>query len=121
MSKRLSIFIVTAATAAAVAVASGVAMASSGAEAAKPKVVPIVMAEPGCHWFQVNGKNKLKLVVKGKTAFRNLDEAALIFAGKKFHRLVPVGKTLTIARKGVYHITMVKQASDDNHLLLVVK
>jgi hypothetical protein len=121
MSKRLSITIVAAVAASAVAVASGVATASSGASAVKPRVVPIVMADPGCHWFRVAGKNQTKLVVTGATSFLNQDEAALIFAGKGLHRLLPVGKTLTIARKGVYHITMVKQAPDDNHLLLVVK
>jgi hypothetical protein len=121
MSKHLSISIVVAVTAAAVAVASGVATASSGASAAKPKVVPIVMHDPGCHWFMVGGKYKLSLTVKGATTFRNVDEAALIFKGKNFTRQLPVGKSLTITKRGVYHITMVDQAPDDNHLLLVVK
>ena len=120
MSKRVTIsFLITAVAAAALALTSGAASAAPAA--AKLKVVPIVMKDPGCHWFSVGGKNLAKLTVNGKTAFRNLDEAALIFSGKAFHKLLPVGKTLTIANKGVYHITMVKQAPDDNHLLLVVK
>jgi uncharacterized membrane-anchored protein len=125
MSKRITIyFLATAAAAALLAVMSSMAAASStsaSVTASKPRVVPIVMADPGCHWFQVAGKNKKKLVVNGKTTLRNLDEAALIFKGKKYHRRLAVGKTLTIAKAGVYHITMVKQAPDDNHLLLVVR
>lgn len=126
MSARITISLLAAAVAAVlVAAASSMAAASSSSAAsaasAKPKLVPIVMADPGCHWFRVNGKNTAKLVVKGPTAFRNLDEAALIFKGNGSTRNVAVGKTLTVSKRGVYHITMVKQHSDDNHLLLVVK
>jgi hypothetical protein len=118
MTKRLAVYVLLAALAGTL-LASGVAAASSGKAA--PKVVPIVMADPGCHWFSVNGKNTTKLVVKGARTFRNLDEAALIFVGKKFHKQLAVGKSLRIAKPGVYHITMVDQAPDDNHLLLIVK
>jgi hypothetical protein len=124
MSKRVTTYLLaTAAAVAMLALASGVATASSSATAgaAKLRVVPIVMADPGCHWFRVAGKNKMRLAVTGKTGFRNLDEAALIFKGKNFVRRVAVGKTLAISRPGVYHITMVKQHPDDNHLLLVVR
>lgn len=126
MSKRVTIYLLTTVAAAAVlAVASSVASASSAASAsaraAKSQVVPIVMADPGCHWFKVAGKNKARLVVNGKTAFRNLDEDALIFTGKSFRHRVPVGKSLAIATPGVYHIKMVGQHPDDNNLLLVVK
>jgi hypothetical protein len=118
MTKRLAVYVLLAALTGTL-LASGVALASSGKAA--PKVVPIVMADPGCHWFSVNGKKSLKLVVTGARTFRNLDEAALVFVGKKFHKQVAVGKSLTIAKRGVYHITMVGQAPDDNHLVLVVK
>jgi len=33
---------------------------------------------------------------------------------------VGVGKTITVSKPGTYHITMVGQAPDDNHLVLVV-
>jgi hypothetical protein len=117
MSKRLAISILIAALAG-TTLASGIAMASS---AKTLRVVPIVMADPGCHWFKVNGKNTAKLTVTGATAFRNLDEAALVFKGKNFTRHLAVGKTLAIMKRGVYRITMVGQHPDDNTLVLVVK
>ncbi len=126
MSKRITIYLVTiAAAAATVAFTSGVAGASSAPSAtagtAQLRVVKIVMNDPGCHWFSVAGKNKARLVVTGKTAFRNLDEAALVFTGKNFVRRVAVGRNLTIATPGTYHIKMVGQHPDDNNLLLIVK
>jgi hypothetical protein len=36
-------------------------------------------------------------------------------------RLERVGAKLTLRAKGIYHITMVHQAPDDNHLRLTVK
>jgi hypothetical protein len=53
---------------------------------------------------------------------RNLDIAELRVAGPSGTRLDRVGKTMTmtLTRKGVYHITMVGQAPDDNHLVLTV-
>ena len=123
MSKRVTIYLLT--TVAAVvtlALTFGVATGSSAASAAaKVRVVNIVMADPGCHWFSVAGKNKAQLVVTGKTAFRNLDEAAIVFTGKNYVRRIAVGKTLAIAKTGVYHIKMVGQHADDNNLKLVLK
>jgi hypothetical protein len=117
MSKRVTIsFLISAVAVAALALTSGAASAAPGAT--KLKVVPIVMKDPGCHWFSVGGKN---LSVRGATAFRNLDETTLIFKGKGFNHRVAVGKTLAVTRPGTYHITMVGQPSDDNTLLLVVK
>ncbi len=125
MSKRLTIkLLVTAAAAVVLAVTWGLASGSSSASASatKLRVVPIVMKDPGCHWFHVAGKDKIRLVVHGKTAFRNLDEAALTFKGKGgYLRHVPVGKTLTVAKTGTYRIKMVHQHPDDNTLVLVVK
>lgn len=104
---------------AAVGVLAAGASASSGR--AKLPAVTIAMHDPGCHSFLVGGKYEKSLTVAGATSFRNLDESTLIVSGPKFHELIPVGKSLTIAAAGTYHITMVKQAADDNHLLLVVK
>jgi hypothetical protein len=117
MSKRFAIIILAAAVAATM-LASGVAIASAPT---KLSVVPIVMHDPGCHFFQVKGKLSTRLTVTRPTAFRNLDEAALIVKGTKFNARVAVGKSLAISKPGVYHITMVGQHHDDNNLLLIVK
>jgi hypothetical protein len=84
-------------------------------------VIPIVMKDPGCHWFLVNGKMGVKYVSHGAVTIRNLDEAALKFVGPGGTKTEKVGKTLTLKAKGTYHITMVGQAKDDNHLVLVIK
>ena len=91
------------------------------APAAAAPVVPIAMKDPGCHWFLVNGKYQVKYVSHGAVTIRNLDEASLKFVGPGGTKIEKVGKTLTLKAKGTYHITMVGQAKDDNHLLLVVK
>jgi hypothetical protein len=83
------------------------------------KTVNVVMHDPGCHSFAVGSAYKTTLSVKGPVELRNLDEAALKVAGAKGTKLDGVGKQLVLAR-GVYHITMVGQAPDDNHLKLVV-
>jgi hypothetical protein len=125
MSKRtITQLLATAAAAAMLAVAWGVATASSSSaatSATKTRVVTIAMADPGCHWFRVAGKNKARLTVDGKTTFRNLDEAALVFRGTNFRQRVGVDKTITIAKQGTYRIKMVQQHPDDNVLVLVVK
>jgi hypothetical protein len=126
MNKKVTIYLLsTVAAAVTLALTFGVAIGSSAAPAsaaaAKQRVVSIVMADPGCHWFSVAGKNKARLAVNGPTAFKNLDEAALVFTGKNYLRHVAVGKSLAIAKPGVYHIKMVGQHPDDNNLVLVVK
>jgi len=83
------------------------------------KTVTVVMHDPGCHWFAVGKAFKTALAVKGPVALRNVDEAALEVAGPHGTRLDPVGKQLALGH-GVYRITMVGQAPDDNHLTLVV-
>jgi nitrous oxidase accessory protein NosD len=83
------------------------------------KTVTIVMHDPGCHWFSVGSAYKTTLSVKGPIELRNLDEATLKVAGHGGTKLDRVGKQLALGR-GVYHITMVGQAPDDNHLKLVV-
>ncbi len=84
-------------------------------------VVPIVMKDPGCHWFSVNGKLGIKYVSHGPVAIRNLDEAALRFVGPTGTKLEKVGAVITFKAKGTYHVTMVGQAKHDNKLTLVVK
>ncbi len=84
-------------------------------------VVPIVMKDPGCHWFMVNGKYAVKYVSNGPVSVRNLDEAALKFAGPTGTKLAKVGATITLKAKGIYRITMVGQFKHDNTLKLVVK
>ena len=88
--------------------------------ASASSVVPIVMRDPGCHWFLVGGKYSTRYTAHGSVAIRNLDEKTLKFVGSKGTVLEKVGETLKFT-KGTYHITMVGQAKDDNHLTLVVK
>jgi hypothetical protein len=84
------------------------------------KTVTVVMHDPGCHWFAVNGKFLKTLTVSGPVKLANFDERALLVAGRSGVTRAPVGKQITLA-SGIYHITMVKQAPDDNHLKLVVR
>jgi hypothetical protein len=86
----------------------------------------VAMRDPGCHWFYTGGgpnhRAYTKTVVRhGAVRLLNLDEAALIIKGPGGVRHEKVGATLTLKAKGVYKITMVKQASDDNHLKLTIK
>ena len=83
------------------------------------KTVTVVMHDPGCHWFAVGKSLKTSLSVKGAVTLRNLDEAALKVVGPSGTKLDRVGKPLRLGH-GVYRITMVGQAPDDNHLTLVV-
>lgn len=80
----------------------------------------VVMHDPGCHWFSVNGAFKKTLTVKGPAQLTNLDEATLKIAGSSGTRRDAVGKKIVLTA-GAYRITMVGQAPDDNHLRLVVK
>jgi hypothetical protein len=85
-----------------------------------PKTVTIAMHDPGCHWFQVGNKFLTSMTVTGPIRLYNIDEATLKVVGPKGAKLDRVGGKLALVR-GVYHITMVGQAPDDNHLLLMVK
>jgi hypothetical protein len=100
------------------AVGAGQAFARS--THATPTKVTVVMHDPGCHWFSVNGAFKTKLAVKGSAKLLNVDEAALKVVGAGTVRRVALGKTVLLG-KGTYAITMVGQAPDDNHLKLVVR
>jgi hypothetical protein len=81
--------------------------------------VTVVMRDPGCHWFAVGKTFKTTLAVKGPVSLVNYDEAALRIVGPTGVKRDPVGKSITLGR-GVYKITMVGQAPDDNHLKLTV-
>lgn len=114
MKKSLVILV----AAVALPLAAGQALASGSHVSAK--AVTVVMKDPGCHWFSVDGKFLTTLSVKGPVALSNFDEAALRVVGPSGVRQEGVGKKITLAR-GVYRITMVGQAADDNHLKLTVR
>jgi len=114
----LTVFAVIAASAAG-ALASGRALASSSHQATT-KTVKVVMHDPGCHWFMVNGKYRTKNTVQAsRVRIVNVDEAALKVTTTQAVRHIPVGHSVVVGH-GVYRITMVGQAPDDNHLRLTV-
>ena len=91
-----------------------------------PTTLIVAMKDPGCHWFYTGGgpnhRKYVKTMVKsGPVTLLNLDEAALIIKGPGVTKKLAVGAKLTLKAKGVYAITMVRQAPDDNHLKLTLK
>jgi hypothetical protein len=107
----------------ALAASAVVTGAASGAANKAPLV--IAMKDPGCHWFYLGGgpnhRQYAKSVTRvGPVTLLNLDEAAMIIKGPGGTKIEKVGTKLTLKAKGVYHLTMVKQAPDDNHLTLKV-
>jgi hypothetical protein len=93
---------------------------------AAPTSVIIAMKDPGCHWFYTGGgpnhRNYTKTLVKtGPVTLLNLDERAMIIKGPGGTKHESVGAKLTLKTKGLYTITMVKQAPDDNHFKLTIK
>ena len=111
-------FILLLAAAALLAFGAGQALAHTSAPA--PKTVAVAMHDPGCHWFAVNGKFLKKLTVTGPVKLANFDEKTLLVAGPNGVKRDAVGKLLPLTA-GHYRITMVGQAPDDNHLVLVVR
>ena len=105
---------------AAALLALGAGLSSARASVKAPKTVGVVMHDPGCHWFDVNNRFLKKLTVAGPVKLANFDEATLLVAGPSGVKRALFGKPILL-RRGVYHITMVHQAPDDNHLLLVVR
>ena len=94
--------------------------------AAAPAKLVIAMRDPCCHWFYLGGgpthRKYVKTVVRsGPVTLVNLDEAALKIRGPGGAKIERVGAKLTLRAKGVYRITMVGQAPDDNHLKLTIK
>jgi hypothetical protein len=106
--------ILTLAAVAALGIAGAQALATTS-----PTKVTVVMRDPGCHWFAVGKTFKTTLAVQGHARLVNYDEGALKVVGPTDVKRDPVGKSITLGR-GVYKITMVGQASDDNHLKLTV-
>jgi len=93
---------------------------------AAPATLVVAMKDPGCHWFYTGGASDhgkyVKTIVRtGPVTLVNRDEAALIVRGPAGTTRQAVGAKLTLTVKGVYRITMVKQAPDDNHLKLTIK
>ena len=119
MRKIMSISIAVLAVAASAVVTS----AASGAASKAPLI--IAMKDPGCHWFYTSGgpdgRHYAKSVTRsGPVTLLNLDEAAMIIKGPGGTKIEKVGAKLTLSAKGTYHLTMVKQAPDDNHLILKI-
>ena len=81
----------------------------------------VAMRDPGCHWFQVGGKYTKSVVRHGPVTLVNHDEAALRIKGPGGTKIDPVLGKVGLHAKGVYRITMVHQAPDDNHLVLRIK
>jgi hypothetical protein len=107
---------------------AGVMLAAPAAAspAASAKQLIVAMRDPGCHWFYNGGgpdnrKYSKTTVRTGPVTLLNLDEAALIIKGPGGTKKEAVGAKLTLKAKGIYKITMVKQAPDDNHLKLTIK
>jgi hypothetical protein len=104
--------------------ASAVATSAASASASKAPLI-VAMKDPGCHWFYVGGGPDQRKYVKsltrtGPVTLLNLDEAALIIRGPGGTKKEAIGAKLTLEANGTYKITMVKQAPDDNTLILKV-
>lgn len=100
--------------------------AARPATTAKATRLVIAMRDPGCHWFYLGGgpshRKYSKAVTRtGPVKLVNFDEDTLIVKGPGGTKHDKVGATLTLKAKGLYKITMVKQAPDDNHLKLTIK
>lgn len=113
--KKLLLFLIVAGL---LSFGAGQALARPAAH--KATTVTVVMHDPGCHWFSVGGKFLTKYSVAGPVKLVNYDENTLIVKGPAGTVNAKIGKPVELTQ-GTYKITMVKQASDDNHLVLVVK
>jgi hypothetical protein len=105
------------------AVAASLVVSSAASATASKAPLIVAMKDPGCHWFYAGGgpgsrKYAKSVTRSGPVTLQNLDEAALVVKGPGGTKTIAVGAKLTLKGKGVYHITMVKQAPDDNHLVL---
>lgn len=102
------------------------ALLTAAPAAAAPAKLIVAMHDPGCHWFYSGGgpdsrSYSLTAIRHGSVPLVNLDMATLIIKGPGGTKLDPVGGKLMLTKKGLYKITMVKQAADDNHLTLTIK
>jgi hypothetical protein len=105
---------------------AGVMLAAPAAAAPSAKQLIVAMKDPGCHWFYNGGGPDNRMYSKtavrtGPVTLLNLDEAALVIKGPGGKKIEGVGAKLTLKAKGIYKITMVKQAADDNTLKLTIK
>ena len=105
----------------------GTAAALVLAAPAGASVAPLTIAmhDPGCHSFYLGGgpghrQYATAVTRHGPVTLLNLDEAPMIVKGPGGTKIEKVGVKLMLTSKGTYHITMVKQAPDDNHLTLTV-
>lgn len=96
------------------------ALAVVSGASARPTGVMIMMHEPGCHSFFVNGKYVKKLAVRGPAKVFNYDEDTLIIRGHGV-RMIRVTKYVLLRSPGVYKIRMVDQEATDYTLTLTVK
>ena len=101
--------------------------AAASAASAAPNKAPLIIAmkDPGCHWFYTGGgpnhRQYSKSVTRvGPVTLLNLDEAAMIVKGPGGTKIEKVGTKVMLETNGIYHLTMVKQAPDDNHLILKI-
>jgi hypothetical protein len=110
-----------------VAVVAGLILAApaAGSTARTATKLVVAMHDPGCHWFLVGGTSHptyAKTVTRqGPVKLVNFDENTLIIKGPTGTKRDNVGATVLLTAKGLYRVTMVKQASDDNHLKLTLK
>ena len=107
------------------AVVASIVAASAASAAPSRAPLIIAMKDPGCHWFYTGGGPDHRLYSTsvtrvGPVTLLNLDEAAMIIKGPGGTKIEKVGAKLTLNTKGLYHLTMVKQAPDDNHLILKI-
>lgn len=103
-----------------VAIAASQAFAAAPQHAHATTKLVVAMRDPGCHWFLVHGKYTTSATIVGSVRLMNVDEAALKVTSSHGSKLIPVGKSLVFGH-GKYVVTMVHQASDDNHLKLTVR
>jgi hypothetical protein len=105
---------------------AGLMLAAPAAAAPTSTQLIVAMRDPGCHWFYTGGgpdarKYTTTVVRRGPVTLLNLDEAALKIKGPGGTKIEKVGAKLTLSATGLYKITMVGQATDDNHLKLTIK
>lgn len=117
---KTALALATVATFVTAGLAANLALATTSQKAATTKTLKIVMHDPGCHFFRINGKLRTTATANSAVRLVNLDEAALKVATGHGLRHIPVGKSIVVSR-GIYKITMVGQAADDNHLKLTVR
>ena len=100
--------------------ALGAGQALAAGHLATPRTLPVVMHDPGCHWFLIQGKDAKTASLAGPIQLKNLDMNTLKVASRRGLRLVRVGKSILLTR-GNYVVMMVGQAVDDNYLTLTVR